>query len=496
MSQLKKTDDFVSLFDRITISLLFFFVFYPVETVLAQSGAGRNPGNVISDLEALAQAEEQGELDEILSDFEEDSPLEPIPTQADKSQPSWPTWIELKGGLALGSSINFAHEEPAAGRTDHRGISRLKTSADLTADYRFSGTWKARTTVKGFYDFAYRINGHENYTEAVISLYEHEGEIDDFYVHGNLSQNLDVKIGRQVVVWGKSDNIRVTDILNPLDNREPGLVDIRDLRLPVTMTRLDYFSGKWSLSPVVVHEIRFNKNPVFDSDFFPGNQPSPHEEEPGTSLKNQEFGLALNGIFSGWDLSFYSAYVFNDQANLEPTITPGLYILKHARITMAGMALNIASGNWLFKGETAYLDGFEFSSQPGDDKKRADILLGVEYSGFSETTISLEAVNRHIFDYHDSMSQADHAQKDEFQSVFRISKDFWYDRLTITGLFATFDLTGDDGGFQRLTCEYDWSDALSITAGLITYKSGDKFIYNDIGDNDRFFLEFRYSFGS
>jgi hypothetical protein len=473
--------------------LLVFFLLYPNETALAQSDPVHDLDAVISGFEEMKPTGKQGELDDILSGFEEDLPAASLSEQSKNSQASWPTWIEIKGGVGLGCSINFAHDAPAAGRTDHRGISRLKTSADLTADYRFSGKWQARTGVKGFYDFAYRINGHENYMEDVLNLYEQEGEIDEFYIQGNLSKNLDVKIGRQVVAWGKSDTIRVTDILNPLDNREPGLVDIRDLRLPVTMTRLDYFFGKWNLSPIVIHETRFNKNPVFDNDFFPGDPTSLYpEEKPGTSLENQELGLSLNGIFSGWDLSLYSAYVFNDQPHLEGTTQ------KHARIKMVGLALNIATGNWLLKGETAYLDGLEFYSQPGNEKKRSDVLLGIEYSGFSETTISLEAVNRHLFDYHDSMGQApeDQAQKNEFQSVFRISKDFWYDRLTITALFTTFGINGDDGRFQRLTCEYDWSDSLSITTGLITYQSGDKFIFHDIGNNDRIFLELRYSFGS
>ena len=52
------------------------------------------------------------------------------------------------------------------------------------------------------------------------------------------------KLGRQIVNWGRSDTVRVLDVINPLDNREPGLVDIEDLRLPVTMARVDYFP-KW-----------------------------------------------------------------------------------------------------------------------------------------------------------------------------------------------------------------------------------------------------------
>jgi len=62
-----------------------------------------------------------------------------------------------------------------------------------------------------------------------------------------------------VVVWGRSDTIRVTDVLNPIDNRRPGMVDIEDLRLPVAMAKLDYFVGDWRVTPIAILEQRFQK---------------------------------------------------------------------------------------------------------------------------------------------------------------------------------------------------------------------------------------------
>jgi len=72
--------------------------------------------------------------------------------------------------------------------------------------------------------------------------------------------------------------VRVTDILNPLDNRLPGMVDIKNLRLPVAMTKLDYYTGLWNLSGIMIHEARFDKTPVFNSDFYPGAGPLPSEK--------------------------------------------------------------------------------------------------------------------------------------------------------------------------------------------------------------------------
>jgi len=175
-------------------------------------------------------------------------------------------------------------------------------------------------------------------------------------------KSLDIKLGRQIVVWGKSDNIRVTDVLNPLDMREPGLTDIEDLRLPVATSRLDYYIGDWNLTGIVIHEIRFNKSPEYGSDFYPSSTPPPYEDKPGSRCKNTEYAAAINGIFSGWDISFYWADFYNDTPHMELVSAgpPPQIEWKHARLKMFGAAFNQALGNWLLKTEAAYIDGFKF----------------------------------------------------------------------------------------------------------------------------------------
>jgi hypothetical protein len=213
-----------------------------------------------------------------------------------------------------------------------------------------------------FYDLAYRINGRDDYTDDVLDNYENEIELDEVYLQGSLTKDLDLKAGRQIVVWGRSDNIRITDVLNPLDLRWPGLVDIEKLRLPATMTKLDYFIKGWRFSGIVLHEVRHNKNPEFGSDFFPGFQPLPGKESPdeGFAIDNTQFAVSLDGIFRGWDVSFYFADIYGQNGYLAPiTMVPvPQFEVKRARIQMLGGALNIAWGNWLFKSEAAFFDGF------------------------------------------------------------------------------------------------------------------------------------------
>lgn len=217
--------------------------------------------------------------DDILEGF--DNEVEDAKSESPEQEQK-PSIYSLDGYIKLGASYNIAHDAPEPGKTDWRGLSRLRPEMQLDLSARFSKSWQAFVSGKGSYDFAYEIRGRDEFTEPVLDNYEKELELREAYVLGSLSDNLDIKAGRQIVVWGKSDNIRVTDVLNPLDMREPGLTDIEDLRLPVTMTRLDYYIGKLSLTGIALHEIRFNKNPEYGSDFYPAATPLPLEDKPGS----------------------------------------------------------------------------------------------------------------------------------------------------------------------------------------------------------------------
>ena len=57
-----------------------------------------------------------------------------------------------------------------------------------------------------------------------------------------------------------------------------------------------------------------------------------------------------------------------------------------------------------------------------------------------------------------------------------------------------FGATGNDVGFQRFTAEYDLTDSVELTVGVVIYQSGDLRRTQGIGDNDRVFCEVQYNF--
>ena len=192
--------------------------------------------------------EEDVDLEDILSGFDDTTEVIDSESRAGERGRPW----DLSGSVTSSTSYNYAHNAPSADETDYRGLSRLRQELQLDLEFRPAGEWKVFVSGRAFRDFAYAINGRDRYTDETLDLYEDEAEFREVYLQGRLLRSLDIKIGRQIVVWARSDNTRVTDVLTPLDNREPGMVDIEDLRLPVTMTRLDYYRGDWHMTVLAI----------------------------------------------------------------------------------------------------------------------------------------------------------------------------------------------------------------------------------------------------
>jgi hypothetical protein len=470
-----------------------------------------------------ANALAQGGLDDVLQGFEEPKAAAPAPAgdgvdqvlegftdtpspagKADKAGPGrnepfvlWgrPLEADLSGSISLSGALNISHGAPEPGATDQQGLSKLRPEMDAELDLSWGSDWKARLAGRAFYDLVYDMKPSADYPDARRRAYQEELELGEAWLQGELTSDLDIKIGRQIVVWGKSDNIRVTDILNPLDNREPGLTDIEDLRLPVFMVKVDYYFGPWCLSGISIPEIRFNKDPVPGSDFYPLDRATPPEDHPDSfTLADTEWALSLSGVFSGWDLALYWARVYNDPAYMA-ALGPEAVERRHARITMAGASANLALGNWLLKSEAALLDGLRFFADPDRDYCRLDVLAGVEYTGFTDTTLSLELADRHLFDFTEGLeADPDDAREDDLQWILRFTRKFWHETLEVTLLASTFGLGGGHGSFQRIQADYDITDRLSATGGLVLYQSGDRINFRNVGDNDRLFFTLQYSF--
>lgn len=432
------------------------------------------------------------EEDDPLAGFGDDIAVVDSPTRT-AIEPSPPRDWDLRGDVSLTVAYNYDYPRSEEGEPDHRGLSQLRLQFRPELLWAISDDWDAKISASLFYDAAYKLNGRSQYPDRFLRHQESEGEFRDTYLRGRLSSSLDTKLGRQIIVWGKSENLRVVDVLNPLDLREPGQTDIEDMRLPVSMARLDYFWSNWSLTGVAIPEIRFNKNPVYGSAYYPGADPAPPEKVPDDWGGNTEYAAALQAVMSGWDLSFHLARVWDDEAHLG--VDSGQLAQQHSRLTMAGVAANAALGNWLLKGESAHLDGKVYSAAPEEQYRRTDLLLGLEYSGFDNVSLSMETAVRHIHGYDDFLGAGPAGlERNTWQTALRYSGDYWRDRLNLLVLAVRWGESLDEGGYSRLEAGYELAQALELSGGVVLYHSGETEPFATFADNDRIFVRLQYDY--
>jgi len=461
-----------------------------------------------------AAGEEAAGYEDVLSGFDDSDASgldsEPLPEETDQGRPRW----HLGGDLTLSSIWNVSHEAPDPGEIDHRGLSRLRAELNLELEADLFESWRGYISGRGFYDGAYEIQGRDEYPHQVLDEYEDEVEFRETYIQGSPLPNLDLTVGRQIIVWGNTENFRVTDVLNPEDNRVPGLIDIEDMRLPVCAAKADlYWSdavGRYGLSLIAIPELRYNKEPVFGSDFYPLDTPRPDDNLPSQNLENTEVALALTGIFHNWDLSLYGAYYYENTKRIEleeinyvPVTLPGglpslqpvpVFEMAPSRIGMVGLSLNYALGSWLLKSELAWSKGYEYV-YAADKKSRLDGLVGFEYTGLTNTTLTLECQQTYMPDFKDEMRQApDYAESSSFTTAFRVNQDWMHDRLELMFLAMVMGIEAEDGAFERLSAAYDLSDNLTATVGCVFYQDGEAAAMDNVHDNNRVYLELTRNF--
>ena len=426
-------------------------------------------------------------VDDLLDGFEESSS---IITESDR--------LSLPTGLAGSTGINiayaYAQSDPNPDKPDYRGLRKLRLYLQLEYQYDLTPSIRFFVDGKAFRDLAYQFLDREEYSEEYLKAYEQETELRETFLSTSLGPNIDVKFGRQIKVWGKADLLSVVDVLNPTDNREPGLIDIDDSRLPVTMTQIDYYTGAWNLNLVLIHEIRFGKSPEFGSEFYFADAESSPEEIPTET----EYGAALNGHFTGWDLSFYAASVYNDQGRADGGFQPSLGVFPdrviHDRLQLLGTAFSTVTGSWIVRGEIADVQGLRFTNF-SKTFSRQDHVFGIEYSGISDGALSFELAWEWIREFETTLEEAPNEQEQStVTTAIRFQQDFLNQTLSFNVIAFQFGEFGSSGSSQRIGLDYDWADGLNVGGGILLYHEGDTSYSKRIANNDRLFAGLKYSF--
>ena len=324
----------------------------------------------------------------------------------------------------------------------------------------------------------------------------------DFYFDA-----VDVRLGKQQIIWGKADGVFITDVVSPRDLREFLLPDFAEIRRGVMALKLDFYPEQQTWELVWVPEFVPTLPPAADGLWaihpdYPVNPVFDHSREvvPAT-LENSEIFGKFSFMGSRLDLELMGGYMWDDDpvGHLQRIIDPdthqltGLVITpRHHRLGLAGGSFSSTLGPVVLRGEGAYYGGRYFNtSDPAeaDGTLQRDFLhylLGLDWTLW-EVRLSTQLVQQVVLDYDPMM------ERDEVENTvtFLASRDFLRETLRLE-LFAYLGINAGDA-LWRPRAVYQPADGLELQLGANVF-TGSEGRFGQYGRNDMVFSKVKYSF--
>ncbi len=316
------------------------------------------------------------------------------------------------------------------------------------------------------------------------------------------AEHWSLRAGRQLIIWGAADGLRITDLVSPMDMTEFLARDYDDIRMPVEALKFRYFTGAMKLELVYV--------PIFKSFVLPINPKNPWaipmsvppnkpfivqpEQKPELTLKNSEFGGRLTFNLSGIDFSLAALHTYDKMPVFTNSIdTSGIMIIKpeYHRMTFVGGDFSKPLGQFVIRGEAAFnINKHLVTKQmPTQLQKHNTInaLLGIDWYAPNEWMLSVQVANDAILDYKEVLFQEEHTSL----LTFNISKNLLNSTLKLSDFIYT-DLN-NGGFFNRFSADYSLSDQIHVLMGYDHFE-GEKGMFGLFKDNSEVWIKAKYSF--
>ena len=401
-------------------------------------------------------------------------------------------------------SASYGLEQPSHlfSRTDSE-LNGLQSSLFIQADGKFSDELKFRVSGKYYHDPIYQIKSDAPHSIEERNQLRNRLEIRDFYFDYQAENGFYFKVGNQILAWGLSEYIRVTDQINVENQFAIAQQDLEDLRLPAPAALMSYRLKDWLIDTVV----------TYDAD---RNQIAPEGDEFDQFAQLRNIGFALNrqetknrseGFIrlstqlSSGDLQIVAGEFNDNNLSVEDIDMRGLaqpsLNFNQNRMRMIGAAANWVEGAWLFYGElgthygvTVRPNAESFFNQLNgwDQKDQTLVVAGVEYNGFSNLLLSLEIDSIHTKN-HNSFMQA---PSDQISLGTRFNWTVLNQRLRIAGVWNK--LANNWGSVSRLSIDYNWSDNLDLGFLFVDYSASQDSVFYEFRNNDVVQLQMRYNF--
>ena len=281
---------------------------------------------------------------------------------------------------------------------------------------------------------------------------------------------LEIRAGRQIVVWGVADGFRVTDLISPVDYTEFMSSDYDDMRMAVDGIRIKYPGERVNAEIVYVPVPRYFQMPIGEDNPWrpdlPENASFDFPEGPEPRLKNGDFGTRVSFFLSNLDFSISALHTHNQSpvtvAGYDPIKDSIIIHGIHETMTMFGGDMSMPLGEFVLRLEIAeYLDeALGYANNLDYARKNTfNALGGIDWYAGDNWTFMVQYLHKYIADYSDELA----AEQNSSQVTFRISKELLNNTLKLA-LYGMFDID-NLGYYARVSGDYALSDQVTLSLG-------------------------------
>ncbi len=338
-----------------------------------------------------------------------------------------------------------------------------------------------------------------------------ELELRDFYLQGDIGDTF-MTLGKQQIVWGKSDGLKVLDIVNPQSFREFILDDYDNSRIPLWTLNIERTLADWDLQFIWIPDQTYHALPEQDATYAltspelvpvapPGIEVNIESaRRPNNILLDSDVGLRMSTFWRGWDITFNYLYQYNNLpvlrqklsvvgANPVVTIRP-----EYERTHVIGTTFSNAFSDWVVRGEIGYFTEHYFigknplRNQGVVKSPELHYVMGLDWNAPRDILLSMQLIQSWV------INDADKTTRDKLDTTLTglIRRNFLYDTLIAEVLVIANTNNGD--GIVRPKISYEWQDNIETWLGADIFYGDQQGVFGQFDQNDRIVLGMEVSF--
>ena len=390
----------------------------------------------------------------------------------------------------------------------HDRANKLEFLIDPQLEYRFSEDTRftaiARLYAEGFDHLEPGQLGQREIasnSRRVLLGDRTDMELRELYLSTQLGK-AHLTLGKQQVVWGRADGLKVLDVVNPQDFREFILDDYDDSRIPLWTVNLevpikDITAQLLWIPDTTTHRIADEGSAYEITAGLPFRPPGlelviQDADRPNRFFEDSDVGLKLSGFLGGWDLSLNYLYHYDDFPALERRIRllalPPQIVVEptYDRTHLIGATFANAFGDLTLRGEFGYSVGKLYSTDaildPDGlvDSDEFAYVLGFDWFGFKDTFVSFQLFQSILTDTPDKIVR----DQVDTNVTFSVKRSFRNDTIHLENIWI-HNINHQDG-LVRPKIKYDVRDNVSVWAGIDYFYGSEKGIFGQFDRRDRF----------